>query len=141
MQALFSDYPYPWPPGTSAGTLGSSGQVQGPKGSQTQVAVREGEDDGISVHSEDVEHSTSSDSSSVQDEDGAGPVLPTRFPTRKAYRCGSAKGLDVDSDDWVALAVLEATSLPPPATTPTVSGAAGGRRGPKQGVQIHIRSL
>ena len=108
MQALFSDYPYPWPPGTSTGTLGSAGPVQGPKGSQTQVAVREGEDDGISVHSEDVEHSTSSDSSSVQDEDCAGPVLPTRFPTRKAYRCGSAKGLDVDSDDWVALPVLEA---------------------------------
>ena len=108
MQALFSHWPYPWPPGTSTGTLGSAGPVQGPKGSLTQDADGEGEDDGISVHSEDVEHSTSSDTSSVQDEDCSGPVLPTRFPTRKAYRCGSAKGLDVDSDDWVALAVLEA---------------------------------
>ena len=82
IQALFSHFPYPWPLGTTTDKLGFA--------------------------EEDGEHSTSSDSSSVQDEDRAGPVLPARFPSRKAYRCGSAKGLDVDSDDCVALAVLEA---------------------------------
>ena len=44
----------------------------------------------------------------MQDEDGAGPVLPTRFPTRQGLSLWFGQGVGCGLDDWVALAVLEA---------------------------------